>query len=198
MMNKMFFMLFGLLSFSCILGKEIETGLVLEDTTAQDTSPITWDEEDCSYNVGDHICNLKLATAMNTVDELYNYHGAPLLLEVTSMMCSDCQRSSGNNEWMRTMGSNIRWITVIIENEAGFAPSLSDGRRWANAFTLSYFFVWLGSRANIDIHNGKTGFPNSSYPFYVLIDDDLRIYSVVVGYDKEKIVNNITDLKNGL
>ena len=188
-------MILGLFSLSCVEGKEVETGIIEE---VEDTNPITWEEDECSYNIGDHICNLRLPTVLDTADELYNYHGAPILLEVTSMMCSDCQRSSGNNEYLRVMGGDIRWITIIIENEAGMPPSASDGRRWANAFKLSYFFVWLGSRANIDIHNGKTGFPYSSYPFYVLVDDDLLVYSVVEGYDKDNIINNITELKNSL
>jgi hypothetical protein len=196
MMNKIFSLVFGLGILSCIFPKEIETGVVHEEI--EDTNPIAWEEFECSYNIGDHICNLRLPTTMNTVDELYNYHGAPLLLEVTSMRCSDCQRSASNNEYMRIMGGDIRWIIIIMENEAGINPSVSDGRRWANAFKLSYFYVWLASRTNIDIHLGKTGFPYSSYPYYVLIDNDLRIYSVIEGYDKDKIINNITDMNSSL
>ena len=195
-MGKFFLMMVSFFSLSCVSKKEVETGIIEE--VIEDTDPITWDEEECSYNIGDHICNLKLITAMNTVDELYNYHGAPLVLEVTSMRCSDCQRSSANNEWMRIMGSNILWITIIMENEAGMDPSVSDARRWSNAFELSYFYVWLGSRGYIDIHNGKTGFPYTEYPYYVLVDDNLQIRTVIEGYDRDEIVNNITDLKSSL
>ena len=163
-MNKIFSLIVGLFSFSCLFSKDVETGIVLNETT-EDANPINWDEDSCSYNIGDHICNLRLATAMNTADELYNYHGELLMLEVTSMRCSDCQRSAASNEWLVTMGGNIKWITIIMENEAGMNPSVSDGGRWANAFKLSYFFVWLGSRGDIDIHHGKTGFPYSSYPY---------------------------------
>ena len=200
MMNKFFFLVLGYLSLSCVDKKEMETGLVVEDTAVEEVeeSPISWDESECSYNIGDHICNLRLVTAMNTVDQLYEYHGEPFMIEVTSMRCSDCQRAAANNDYLVIMGSGIRWITIIMENEAGMDPSVSDGRRWANAFTLPYFYVWLGGRANIDIHHGKTGFPYSSYPYYVLVDDDLVIRSVVEGYDKDKIINNITDLKSSL
>tara|TARA_Y100001973_G_C5207980_1_gene343063 strand:- start:3791 stop:4387 length:597 start_codon:yes stop_codon:yes gene_type:complete len=198
MINKLFFLILGLSSLSCVEKKEVETGIVVEDSAEEDTSPIHWDEIECSYNIGDHICNLTLVTAMNTVDELHNYHGKPLVLEVTSMRCSDCQRSSANNQYLTTMSGDMRWITIIMENEAGMNPSVSDGRRWSNAFTLPYFYVWLGGRAHIDLHHGKTGFPYSSYPYYVLIDDDLVIYSVIEGYDKDKIINNITDMKSSL
>lgn len=198
-MNKLFFLTFGLLSLSCVSKKEVETGVVAEDSAIEeDTSPIHWEDFECSYNIGDHICNLRLITAMNTVDELYAHHGAPMVLEVTSMRCSDCQRSSGNNQYLTTMSGDMRWITIIMENEAGMNPSVSDGRRWANAFTLPYFYVWLGGRSHIDTNLGKNGFPYSSYPYYVLIDDDLVIYTVIEGYDKDKIINNITDMKSSL
>jgi len=193
MMDKLFFILFGISSLSCVESKEIETGIVEEIV---EENPIWWD--DCSYNVSDHICNLRLATAMDIADELYNYHGEMFVLEVTSMRCSDCQRSSGQNDYIQTRVGHVRWITIIIENEAGITPSTSDGRRWANAFTLSYFYVWLGSRGNIDIHTGRSGFPYSEYPFYVLVDDDLLINLVIEGYDKNKIINNITELKISL
>ena len=196
MINKIFFLVLGFASLSCVEKKEIETGIVEE--TAGEVSPIYWKPDDCSYNIGDHICNLRLITAYNTVNELYNYHGEPIVLEMTSMRCSDCQRSSAANDYMITMGGNIRWITIIMENEAGMNPNVSDAKRWANAFSLSYFYVWLGGRTYIDIHNGKTGFPYSSYPYYVLINDDLQIYTVVQGFDKDEIVNKIADLKNSL
>lgn len=197
-MNKFFFLVLGLSSLSCVDKKEIETGLVVEDSAEVGEESVHWDPIECSFNIGDHICDLNLATAMSTVDYLYDYHGEPIVLEVTSMRCGDCQRSSGNNDYLTTMSGNMRWITIIMENEAGMNPSVSDGRRWANAFTLPYFYVWLGTKLNIDLHHGKTGFPYSSYPYYVLIDDDLVIYTVIEGYDKDKIINNITDLKNSL
>ena len=195
-MSKFFLIMLNFFSLSCVSNKEVETGIIKE--VVEDTNPIHWDEDECSYNIGDHICNLRLVTTMNVADELYNYHGMPMVLELTSMRCSDCQRSSANNEYLTIMGGDIRWITIIMENEAGMNPSVSDGRRWANAFTLSYFYVWLGGRGNIDIHHGKIGFPYSNYPSYVLIDDDLQIYTVIEGYDKNEIVNNITDLRSSL
>ncbi len=85
-----------------------------------------------------------------------------------------------------------------MENEAGMNPSLSDGRGWANAFLLAHLYVWLGGRAFIDINLGKTGFPYSSYPNYVLLDDDLVIHTVIEGYDRNEIVNKIIDLKSSL
>ncbi len=196
-MDKFFFLVLILLPLSCVFEKQVvETGVV--DEVVADTDPIHWETIECSFNIGDHICNLVMATAMNTVDDLYAYHGEPIVLELTSMRCSDCQRSAGENNYMKTMGSDIRWITIIMENEAGMNPSLSDGRRWANAFLLSHFYVWLGGRAFIDINLGKTGFPYSSYPYYVLLDDDLVIHTVIEGYDRNEIVNKIIDLKSSL
>ena len=194
-MSRLFLLLLGFTSLSCVEKKEVETGII-EEVVEED--PIHWEPIECSFNVGDHICDLVLITAMNTVDTLYEYHEKPLVLEVTSMRCSDCQRSSGNNQYLVTMSGDIRWITIIMENEAGMNPSVSDGQRWANAFQLSYFYVWLGTRMNIDIHHGKTGFPYTQYPFYVIIDDDLVIHSVIEGYDKDKIINNISELKSSL
>jgi len=197
-MNSIISAIFGLSFLSCVIDKEVETGLIVEDSAEEEENPIWWDEEDCSYNEGDHICNLRLPTALDTADEVYNYFGRIFLLEITSMRCSDCQRSSGQNSYMQARVGDIKWITIIIENEAGITPSSSDGRRWGNAFGLQYFNIWLGSRSNIDINQGKRGFAVSEYPSYVLVDDELRIRVVIEGYDKDKIIDSVIDLKSDL
>lgn len=65
-------------------------------------------------------------------------------------------------------------------------------------FSIITFLCLAWGRAFIDINLGKTGFPYSSYPYYVLLDDDLVIHTVIEGYDRNEIVNKIIDLKSSL
>jgi thiol-disulfide isomerase/thioredoxin len=173
----------------------IDSGEPLEEIIE---SPIHWAEDECSYNGGDHICNFRLPTAADTADEIYPHYGEIIVIDLTSMWCGPCQQAAGDVNDIKEKVEGVKWITIIIENEAGLSPSSSDGRRWGNAFELDYEDIWLGSRSNIDIYNGISGFPSQGWPYFVILDADLRIRVVIEGYNKNNMINKISDLKSEL
>ena len=161
-------------------------------------SPIWWEDHDCSYNGGDHICNFRLPTAADTADEIYEHYGEIIVIDLSSMWCGPCQQAADAINDIKERVGGVEWITIIIENEAGRIPSSYDGQRWGNAFGLDYEDIWLGSRSNIDIYNGIYGFPLQSWPYFVILDADLRIRVVIEGWNKQNMINKISELKSEL
>ena len=161
-------------------------------------SPIWWEDHDCSFNGGDHICNFRLPTAADTADEIYDHYGEITVIDLSSMWCGPCQQAAGDINDIKERVGGVEWITIIIENEAGRSPSSYDGRRWGNAFNLDYEDIWLGSSGLIDPHNGAYGFPLQSWPYFVILDADLRIRVVIEGWNKQNMINKITELKSEL
>ena len=56
-------------------------------------SPIHWNE--CSFNGGDHICDLTLTNADNQMDNLYSHYGEVIVVDVSAMWCGPSKRLLG-------------------------------------------------------------------------------------------------------
>jgi|TARA_R110000823_G_scaffold36859_5_gene100373 thiol-disulfide isomerase/thioredoxin len=185
-------LLFISLLLGCTPDKTIEGG---SDThkEIEKVSPIYWD--DCSYNGGDHICNLRLFKANEVADDLYDHYGEVIAIDLSAMWCGPCQQAASEVESIKQQ-TGVKWVTVLIENEYGLPPSYSDGSRWANAFSLPLDEIWLGSRQNIDFPDGIDGFPLQGWPYFVILDTDLRIRVVIEGWNKQNMINKIEALQN--
>ena len=66
-----------------------------------------------------------------------------------------------------------------------------------NYFGIWYDEIWLGSSENRD-YEGITGFANTGWPYFLILDKDLRIRVVQQGWNKEQILQHIADLKTEL
>jgi len=53
----------------------------------------------------------------------------------------------------------------------------------------------LGSNDNRDV-NGITGFANTGWPYFLILDKDLMIRIVQQGWNKNKIIEEIENLKS--
>jgi len=77
-------------------------------------SPIWWDE--CSYNGGDHICDLSLPTAGGGFDNIYSHYGEVIVIDVSAMWCGPCQEAAWNSNSIKVTTGGVTWITVLIED----------------------------------------------------------------------------------
>jgi thiol-disulfide isomerase/thioredoxin len=156
-------------------------------------SPIHWTE--CSYNGGDHICDLTLSTADAKMDNLYSHYGEVIVIDVSAMWCGPCQEAAWNSNSIDVSSGGVKWITVLLENLDGEAPSVEDGQMWGDHFGIWYNEILLGSPDNRD-PEGFNGFANTGWPYFLILDKDLMIRVVQQGWNKEEILQHIADLKS--
>ena len=185
-------MLFNLLLWAC-------DAPIKDDTSAREEvvveeSPIYWAEDECSYNGGDHICNLSLPTADGESDDLYSHYGEVIVLDVSAMWCGPCQEAAWNSNSINVITDGMTWITVLIENLDGEVPTQEDGELWGDYFGIWHNEIWLGSNDNRD-PDGLTGFANTGWPYFLILDKDLRIRTVQSGWNKEQLIEQIEILK---
>ena len=156
-------------------------------------SPIWWDE--CSYNGGDHICDLSLIKADGGFDNLYSYYGEVIVVDVSAMWCGPCQEAAWNSNSIKVTSGGVTWITVLIEDLEGNTPDLEDGQMWGDYFGIWHDEIWLGSNDNRDVE-GINGFANTGWPYFLILDKDLMIRVVQQGWNKQEILDKIAELKS--
>ena len=156
-------------------------------------SPIHWNE--CSINGGDHICDLALTNADGSDDNLYSHYGEVIVIDVSAMWCGPCQEAAWHSNSIKVMTGGVTWITVLIENLEGNAPTQEDGQFWGDYFGIWHNEIWLGSDDNRDAA-GLTGFANTGWPYFLIIDKDLRIRIVQSGWNKDEVISHIENLKS--
>lgn len=181
-------MLFSLLLWAC--DKPI---LDSSEPEIIEESPIWWDE--CSYNGGDHICDLSLPTADGGYDNIYSHYGEVIVVDVSAMWCGPCQQAAAHSNSIKVITDGVTWITVLIEDLEGNVPDEEDGQLWGDTFGIWHDEILLGSNDNRDVE-GINGFANTGWPYFLILDKDLRIRIVQQGWNKDKIIEEIEKLKS--
>jgi len=186
-MEKFLFLLSLLVG--CTSGEDVDTS----KETIEEESPITWDE--CSYRIGEHICNLELVDSNAEVFDLYSHYGKPIIIDLSAMWCAPCNQAA---PWADVFVQgyaeyDLIWATILLEDENGNVPDAADLLRWVENHSIEESIVLKGSRDLIDIA-GTNGFPLTSWPTFVFIDKEMVIYHGVAGWSTEYMNQKLTEM----
>ena len=187
--------MFGLL-FGCFLScfgpkAGTETGVI--ETGVDTSSPITWDE--CSYRIGDHICNLELTDSNGRTFKLYENHGRPIIIDLSAEWCGICQHTADQGEVFMANWSDydLLWVNILMENDQGQPPDATDISEWLALSNTQNSVLLYGSRDLID-PAAEDGFPISGWPTFIIINEDLQIYHAFAGWSKEYLEQTLTEM----
>ena len=168
-----------------------ETGAI--DSGVDTSSPITWDE--CSYRIGEHICNLQLTDSNGNQFKLYEHYGRPIIIDLSAEWCGICKNTADAGEEFMVGWSehNLLWVNILMENDQGQPPDATDISEWLSLSNAQNSVLLYGSRDLID-PAAEDGFPISGWPTFIIINKDMQIYHAFAGWSKEYLEQVLTDM----
>ena len=170
-----------------------EPDVAVEETAVVEESPITWDE--CSYRIGEHICNLSLPDSNMNYQELYSFYGKPIIIQLAAEWCAPCHAAGKNAEAKMEQWAEeeLLWITILMENTEREDPTAVDLAEWATEMETANSLLWAGNRNLIDA-SGENGFPLTSWPTFVLVTSDMVVYHGFSGWSENYIDQKIAEM----
>ena len=186
--------MFGLI-FGFLLGctPTEDTDKAAEETAVVEESPITWSE--CSYRIGEHICNVTGPDINMEYQELYNYYGRPIVIQLAAEWCAPCHAAGLQAEATMTqwVAEDLLWITILLENDEREQPNAQDLAEWSIEMGTTNSLLWAGSRDWID-PSGENGFPLTSWPTFVLVTSDMVVYHGFSGWSEDYLDQKIAEM----
>ena len=175
----------------CVPVAEKETAVA--DTSEEVENPITWDE--CSYRIGENICNVIAPDINMDFQELYDYYGRPIVIQLAAEWCGPCHVAGRQAEatMTRWVAEDLLWITIIIENDQREDPNAQDLAEWSLDKGTTNSLLWAGSRDWVD-PSALNGFPITSWPTFVLVTKDMVVYHGFSGWSEDYLDQKITEM----
>ena len=92
------------------------------------------------------------------------------------------------------MGHDFIWVTVLVDDLTwGNPPDLQDIQDWADVNGMTTSPVLAGDRSIIDT-TAENGYPISSWPTIVVIDETLTIYNGLRGWNESVILGWVDEV----
>lgn len=147
----------------------------------------TADKVACGYNLGEKICDISLTDQNGDSWSLYDNGGKITIIDLSAMWCGPCRAAAKEaDEVVEHFGKDkVQWVTILIENSHGEPPILDDLQQWAASYHASSPIL-AGDRSLID-SRGVTGFPLTSWPTFVILDEQMNIVEVKSGWNRATI-----------
>ena len=192
-MNPMI-LLFMILFFGCSSAKlEVSKDTTPTQDTPKDTNEwVTWDE--CAHDIGDHPCNFALMNQDGDIEELYRHHNKVIVLDLSAMWCGVCNviATKGDELTAKYGEDKFVWITILIDNPAGLPPELADLQLWVTTYGVESP-VLAGNRDMVDL-TAQEGYPITSWPTLVVIDQDMVLRHGLNGWSESVITGWVEEL----
>ena len=187
----MFYFLLGVL-LGCTPDKEATEDSV-DSSVLEEESPIHWDE--CSYRIGEHICNVSLPDSDMGEFALYDHYGRPIVIQLAAEWCAPCHAAGKHAEatMEQWAAEDLLWITILLENDEREQPNAQDLAEWYIEMATTNSLLWAGSRDMID-PTGENGFPLTSWPTFVIVTSDMVVYHGFSGFSEGYLDQKIAEL----
>jgi len=149
------------------------------------------DNANCSGEIGGQACNFTLRDQNDKEWDLYDHRGSVMVIEFSTMWCGLCNVIGPKAQIFQDKYSGIIWITILVDNEDGNQVSLKDVQTWAKSNNATTSPVLVGNRDLID-HTGKSGYPITAWPTFIIIDKDMIMKYGLIGWDEMLITEALT------
>ena len=186
------FLFAGILSFvSCVAMVAEKKPIDSSSDTAEEALPITWYE--CGHEIGQHPCDFTFLNQHGEEVSLYDYHGKPVLIDMSTMWCYYCSIASIELTKVKDEYQNIdlEILILLFENGDREQPSQEDLEYWAdmagtedNVLSTSTDIL----NADKDLGGNLAGWPT----FYV-VDEHMTVRGSLTGLHPEMVRDLVED-----
>lgn len=150
---------------------------------------VHWDS--CGYKIGDHACNFSLTDRNGNNWELYESYGSVIVLDFSTGWCGACRRAASDIQELQDEKQKIIsffYVSIMLEDRSSFSPpSLRFLNEWASSYQITTAPI-LSADASIA---SEENWNVSSLPTFYILNRDLVITDIVVGYNKHNLENAI-------
>ncbi len=168
----------------------------LADSSTPDSEVQVIDWTECGGLPGDHACDFTFKD-QNDVDwSLYDHHGTVMVLDFSAVWCGWCKVAAAEVQALQDhfdpTGTEFLWVTILVDDSTGNPPTLEIVEEWASAYGITSSPVLQGDRSIIDA-TAENGYPVTSWPMFLIIDEDLIIENGLRGWSQELLFSMIAD-----
>ena len=156
----------------------------------------------CEQTINHHPCDFSLKNQDGEFVNLYDFYGKPIVLDFSTSWCFYCVVAADSVQSIveQHAESNVKYITVLIENEEGNSPTVANAKEWAIAHGIVSEEVLVGSRDMINI-DPNLGWYVEGWPSFYFLDSEMVLRGYLRGYSEESIeagIELISSAEGGL
>jgi thiol-disulfide isomerase/thioredoxin len=145
----------------------------------------------CGYEIGDHACNISLRDQNGNIWNLYDFYGSVIVLDFSAGWCGACKRAARNIQ--RTQNEkqeiiNFFYVSIMLEDSSSSSP---PSQRFLNEWALEYEITSAPVLSAGRDLAAEDMWSVSSLPTFYILNRDLVIIDIIVGYNEEILDSSI-------
>ena len=183
--------LFLSLMIGCRSAPDKENNEPLDSPVAEEPHPL--DGLPCGYDVGELACDFKYLDQHGNEVRLYDFYEKAIILDLSTAWCYYCNAAAHFEPQVLSEipSEDVVWVTVLVENREQGATTVENCSDWAEQYSLEQP-VLAGDYEIIDQGDGN-GYPITGWPTFFIINKEMIIVEVIVGWSGPKIVESVTE-----
>ena len=156
--------------------------------------------EKCMHIKDHRPCDFESFNSDGVNTNLYDLEGSPFILDISAAWCSPCRMAAQEVQEVQDYYSeyDLKYLTLLFEDTSGEPPDVQDLKNWKVQNEITTAPVWGGSRELLvhDVIDTEGGFYMTSLPTFYFINEDIRIISMLEGFNSEVIDQHIEEMLN--
>tara|TARA_R100000008_G_scaffold75897_1_gene55367 strand:+ start:66 stop:623 length:558 start_codon:yes stop_codon:yes gene_type:complete len=148
----------------------------------------TAEEIECGYLPFELLCDFTLMDQHGNDWSLYDHKGKITVLDLSAMWCAPCRNAAlASQNVVNSFGHDkVQWVTILVEDVERNPPDLADLQSWELAYGNGSEPILAGDRSLLDA-SGQNGFPLTSWPTFLILDEDLKIVEILKGWNEQTL-----------